>query len=549
MGTLKRTVGILVILTGLLFLSGGCEVANSGATSDRGSSEEYSQLSEELESLTRRATVFELNKAIQEGEITSLQLTQFYLQKIKQEDSQFNSVITVNPDALMIAKQLDREAAQGQYRSPLHGLPILIKDNIETKDMPTTAGSLALQNNVTERDATLVSRLREAGAVILGKTNLSEWANIRSLRSSSGWSAIGGQTRNPHDITRSTCGSSSGSAAAIAANFAVAAIGTETDGSITCPASMTGIVGFKPTVGAVSRFGIVPISHTQDTAGPMAKSVTDAAIITQVLSAFDPKDKATEKVHSKTRQFIPSVVFNSFYYMNNRKIALLHSSATEHEAVAAIENNFVEQLKAKHQVEFKPKFKPAPPPSFWGDSYQVLLFQLKHTLNQYLANLPNEYNQLTLAQLIEFNQAHRESEMRYFQQEIFESAEQKGELDSVEYQSALKSIQEEARDTLNGILENDEVDVAIAITRGPAWKIDLINGDHFNGGVSTFAAIAGYPHITIPLDNVHGLPIGLSIIGKAGDDSKVLQVGIALEEFIQNRYTALGLEKKAALKQ
>lgn len=498
-------------------------------------SSHHSQYSQ-LKGWTETLTIPELHQKLTSRELTAVELTQFYLQQIEQKDSELNSIIMINPDALKIAAQLDLEAEQGKFRSELHGIPIVIKDNIETRDMPTTAGSLALKDNFTGRDATLIKGLRDAGAIILAKANLSEWANIRSERSSSGWSAIGGQTHNPHDTSRSTCGSSSGSGAAVAANLAVAAVGTETDGSITCPAAMTGVVGFKPTVGVVSRFGIVPISVTQDTAGAMTKHVIDAAVLLKYMSSEDSQDSATVDLRAAQDLSISTEKLDKSRSIPQYKLGLMHSSATAHEAVAAIEKKLVKQLSA-HQVKLVQDLKTEPYPEFWADSYNVLLFELKHTLNEYLAALPTEANQLTLEKLIEFNHQHKDQEMKYFQQEIFEKAEKKGGLESKEYQEALRRVRKETQSTLKSMINDNELDAMIAITRAPAWKIDRINGDHFNGGISSYAAIAGYPHITIPLDDVFGLPIGISVMGLHNHDQKVLEIAASLERFIRDSYS------------
>ncbi len=487
---------------------------------------------EQIERWTQQDTIYDLQQKMVRQELTARELTQFYLDKIQTQDAQFNSIIMVNPDALTIADRLDNERKSGKVRSPLHGIPVILKDNIETSDMPTTAGSLALKNNQTQRDATLTKNLRDAGAIILAKANLSEWANIRSERSSSGWSAVGGQTKNPHDVTRSACGSSSGSGAVIAANFAVAAVGTETNGSITCPASVTGIVGVKPTVGLVSRFGIVPISHTQDTAGPMTKNVIDAAILLQYMSSEDDKDSATSDYEFQRNVNYLAQERRPTKSLSELKLGLVKSSATSHEAVAALKAALVELLETQ-SVALTKELQHKPYNGFWSDTYTVLLFELKHTLNHYLANLPNQLNQLTLEKLIQFNRDNKEQEMRFFQQEIFEKAQQKDSLKNPDYQQALSKIRNETRSSINQKMDEHQLDALIAITRGPAWKIDKINGDHASGGVSTYSAVSGYPHITIPLGKVFGLPIGLSIMGKANQEQQLFEIAYALEQLLK----------------
>ncbi|MEW9797331.1 amidase [Alteromonas sp. CYL-A6] len=474
-------------------------------------------------------TILQLQEEMGAGRLTSEALTDFYLRRIQAEDGAYNSVITTNPVALDIARQRDEERKAGQLRGPLHGIPILIKDNIETLDMPTTAGSLAFANMQTGRDATLTANLRNAGAVILGKTNLSEWANMRSERSSSGWSAVGGQTRNPHDPSRTPCGSSSGSGAAVAAGFAVAAIGTETNGSITCPASMNGVVGMKPTVGLVSRFGVVPISHTQDTAGPMTASVMDAAIILAAMQSEDPRDSATRE-EGITRTGLSDITKTP---LSQVRLGWVHSSATRHESVAALEASLIEALKAA-DVDITDKLSHSPYDGFWNDTYTVLLYEFKHTLNHYLTDLPVADRVKTLESLIAFNQQNREREMPYFMQEIFVKAQEKGTLDEPEYQQALSAVRRETQSGINQLLDDNSADVLIAITRGPAWSIDVVNGDNGSGGVSTYPAVAGYPHITLPLGKVHGLPVGLSVMGKKGDDATVMAIAYQLEAWLRS---------------
>jgi len=484
----------------------------------------------ELEVITSNETILQLQQRMNQQQFSAQELTRFYLTKIKQNDHKYNSVIRVNPNAVQRAIELDRERALGNLRGPLHGIPILVKDNIETADMPTTAGSLALANNQTKRDATLIRNLKQAGAIILGKTNLSEWANIRSERSSSGWSAIGGQTRNPHDTNRSACGSSSGSGAAIAANFAVAAIGTETNGSITCPASVTGVVGIKPSVGWVSRFGIIPISHTQDTAGPMTKNITDAAILLQFMGSADQNDLTTlDDRLDRSVDLTPSS--NSDRKL---RLGLQNSSATNHERVALIESQLIEQLQKRDWLTTK-YLSHSPYQSFWKDTYTVLLYQLKNDLNRYFEQSTSDSKSWTLQKLIEFNRLNREQEMPFFQQEIFEKAQQKGSLDTKEYQEALNNVTKETQQSILHMLNDNQLDAIIAITRGPAWSIDRVNGDNTVGGVSTYSAVAGFPHITIPLGKVHNLPIGLSIMGKRGDEQALISIAYQLENWIETQ--------------
>lgn len=478
----------------------------------------------------QQSTIPELNQKLLSKELSVTQLTQYFLHQIELNNQKFNALIAVNPQAMQIAQQLDEEIQRGKIRGLLHGIPIVVKDNIDTSTMPTTAGSLALKDNMTGRDATLVSKLKAAGAIILGKANLSEWANFRSERSSSGWSGVGGQTRNPHDINRSPCGSSSGSGAAVAGNLAVAAIGTETNGSITCPSSANGLVGIKPTVGLVSRFGIVPISHTQDTAGPMTKSVIDAAIILAAIQGKDNKDSATQSLgNAFDKNLVPSKPIN----LKGKRIGIVASSALNHEQVKAV---FDKTTNALNQagVELIKDLNTEPYDTFYDDSYQVLLYEFKHDLKDYFASLDNQFKTMDLAQLIEFNKQHAAKEMPYFQQEIFEKSQAKGPLTDSEYKKALAAIRKATRqDGIDKLMQQHQLDAIISATLGAAWSIDEINGDHYIGGFSTYPAIAGYPHITLPMGKVHHMPVGLSITGKKLSEQELIEIALAIENLLR----------------
>jgi len=479
-----------------------------------------------LEAFVAQASIPELQIAMQSGEISARLLTQHFLRRMEQRRD-LNAIISINPEALAIATELDAERDRDGMRGPLHGIPILIKDNIEMRELATTAGSLALMNNYTGRDATAVARLRDAGAVILGKTNLSEWANFRSRRSSSGWSAVAGQTRNPHDTTRSPCGSSSGSGVAVAAGLAVAAIGTETSGSIVCPASVTGVVGLKPTVGLVSRFGIVPISHSQDTAGPMTRNVADAALMLTAMAGLDPKDEATETASQNLGQDYTDALQADA--LARIRIGVVRSATGYHEAVDALLEQAILDLRRGGAIIIDDlSFDTYP--TFGRDATDVLLYEFKHDLNTYLAGLPNDFRLLTLESLIEFNETNAAEEMPYFGQELFEQAQVKGALNSEEYIQALARIQRESRDNgIDRLLQEHELDVLIAPTVGPAWTIDLITGDRFLGGFARYPAAAGYPHITVPMGQVHNLPSGLSFTGPRFGESAVLSAAYAYE--------------------
>lgn len=431
-----------------------------------------------------------------------------------------NSVIALSPD---ITAQV-----RAALRLPLGGRTVLVKDNIETRELPTTAGSLALAGNETGRDAPMIANLRAAGGVVLGKTNLSEWANIRDFNSTSGWSAVGGLTRNPHAIDRNTCGSSSGSAAAVAAGFAWAAIGTETNGSITCPASVNGVVGFKPTVGMISRTHVVPISSTQDTAGPMAKSVRDAAMLLGALAGSDPADPATAEADAHARDFTDGLGEAS---LEGVRIGVMRNQVGNRADLREVFETALADMEAAGAVLVDIEFEPNE--EMGRDSFQVLLFELREEMGKYLASIPpieGGNTPRSLADLIAFNKANADTEMRWFGQDIFELAE--GTTDRAVYEAARKNAVHLAGERgIDKLLAENDVAFLVAPTRGPAWMSDLVNGDNFNGsvGFGSPAAIAGYPHLTVPMGAIEDLPVGLSIIGAKWQDWEVLKAGTAYE--------------------
>ena len=464
------------------------------------------------------------------GELTSEQLTAFYLDRIEAIDQAgptLNSIIEVNPEALDIARALDRERADTGPRGPLHGIPVVLKANIDTADqMDTTAGSLALAGHKSTADAFVVSRLRESGAVILAKANLSEWANFRSTMSSSGWSSIGGQTKNPYDLLRNPCGSSSGSAVAVAANLTSVAIGTETDGSIVCPSSVNGIVGIKPSMGLVSRSGIIPIAHSQDIAGPVARTVRDAAILLNAIAGGDPSDAATAVFPAERPDFTAGLKPEA---LQGARIGVIrnYGGAGNDARVDAILDASVEQLRSLgaeivDSIEMDTEGM--------GDAeYEVLLYEFKADLNSWLANAGAPI--ASLADLIAFNSANADRVMPYFQQEIFEAAQAKGPLTEPEYLEALETSKRIARQGLDKALEENNLDALIAPTRGAAWMTDHVNGDQSSGIYSSsYAAVSGYPSITLPAGYVSGLPIGLSFIGAAFSDGKLIGYAHAFEQ-------------------
>ena len=449
-----------------------------------------------------------------------------YVQRIDALDRKgpkLGAVIAINPDAIREAQAAERMT--GMLAGPLTGKVMLIKDNIETADaMPTTAGSLALKDNVTHRDSPLVARLRSAGVVILGKTNLSEWANIRSSRSTSGWSGVGGQTRNPHALDRTPCGSSSGSGAAVAAGFAWAAIGTETDGSITCPSSANGIVGFKPTVGLVSRRYIVPISHSQDTPGPMTMTVKDAALILTAIAGADPADPATARADLHAENFAAGLDTASLAGM---RIGVLRKAAGKHKGTEALFDRALADLSRAGAVLVELDYEPDA--AMYKAESTVLHYELHHDLDAYLKGLPGNPPVRSLVELIAWNKAHEAEEMRWFGQETFEASVKLD--DATVYKAAREqSLRLAGKDGVDQLMAEGKLALLVFPTEGPAWTIDLITGDHsLPVGMGSIAAIAGYPHLTVPMGAVESLPVGLSFVAGAWEDRKVLEAGAAYE--------------------
>jgi amidase len=477
-------------------------------------------------------TISELQQGLASGKYTSKSLVGKYLERIDDVDKSgpaINSVIEVNPEAEAIAETLDRERKSKGARGPLHGIPILIKDNIDTADrMLTTAGSLALLNSHAAQDAFIVQKLRNAGAVIIGKTNLSEWANFRSSHSSSGWSGRGGQTKNPYVLDRNPCGSSSGSGAATAANLCAASIGTETDGSIVCPSSANSLVGIKPTLGLVSRSGIIPIAHSQDTAGPMTRTVSDGAILLSALTGIDMRDKATRASHGKAAADYTQ--FLNKDALRGARLGIARKFFGFNDEVDRQLNALIAEMKQRGAVIIDPAEIPTSG-KFDDSELEVLLYEFKADLNSYLAGRGPTIQARTLKQLIEFNEKNREREMPYFGQELFVRAEAKGPLTSKEYRAALQKNQRMSRvQGIDFVMRKHRLDALLAPTGGPPWPTDWLNGDHFTGGYSTASAVAGYPHITVPAGYVFGLPIGLSFIGGAYSEPKLIGLAYAFEQ-------------------
>jgi len=484
------------------------------------------------------ATVAQLQEGMASGRWTSRRLVERYLERIAAMDRTgpaLRSIIETNPDALAVAGELDRERAAKGPRGPLHGIPVLLKDNIDTADrMTTTAGSLALEGSIPPGDSGVAERLRAAGAVLLAKTNLSEWANIRSTRSSSGWSARGGQCRNPYVLDRNPCGSSSGSAAAVSANFGAVAVGTETDGSIVCPASANGVVGIKPTVGLVSRAGIIPISHTQDTAGPLCRTVGDAAALLGALAGGDPRDSATAaasgRVESDYTKFLDPAGLRGARIGVAREKFFGYNDATDRLAESALD-----ALRQAGAVVVDPAN--IPHAGTYDDAeLEVLLYELKADLNAYLAALGPSAPVRTLADVIAFNEREREREMPYFGQELFLQAQAKGPLTAPAYRRALNTCRRLARTLgLDAVMARHRLDAIVAPTGNPAWPIDLVNGDHFTGSSSTPAAVARYPSVSVPMGYAWGLPVNLSFIGRAWSEPTLIRLAYAFEQITMHR--------------
>ena len=480
-------------------------------------------------------SIDQLQKKMQDGTLSSKAITQLYLNRIDQIDKKgpaLHAVIELNPDAISIAEAMDNERKEGKIRGPLHGIPVLIKDNINTGDkMMTTAGSLALVGNRAKADAFIIKQLRESGAVILGKTNLSEWANFRSSRSSSGWSSRGGQTKNPYYLDRSPSGSSSGSGSAVAANLCAVAIGTETDGSVIAPSSNCGLVGIKPTVGLLSRNGIIPISKTQDTAGPMARSVKDAAILLGALAGVDAADAVT--LESKGKSEKDYTKFLDKNALKGKRIGIEKSFLKgRHEGVVALYQQAIEELKKQGatiiEIDLLKETNP-----LGGAEFTILQFEFKDGLNKYFAaaNAPIK----TMADLIAFNKKEEATAMPYFKQETIESSQAKTDLNSKEYTDALQKTLT-SRKIIDSILQQNKLDAIVGTSIGPATPIDLINGDSDSGFYfCPPAAMAGYPHITVPMGDINGLSVGLSFVASAYQEATIISFAYAYEQATNKR--------------
>jgi len=517
----RHPVRLAVLFLALAAVMGGVTMSRSrAATSSYGVEER---------SLTQ------IRADLASGKVTSVQLVRAYLARIAAMDAKgpaLQSVISINPDAMADARAADARRRLHGPAGPLAGIPILIKDNIESDDpTPTTAGSLALVKNVTRRDAPVVKRLKAAGAIILGKTNLSEWANIRSTHSISGWSAIGGLVKNPYSLDRNACGSSSGTGAAIAASFAAAGVGTETDGSVVCPSSLSGLVGLKPTVGLVSRTHVVPISHSQDTPGPMARGVADVALMLTGMAGSDPADPATHDADAHATDYAAAIAGAT---LRGKRIGVLRFATGQ---LPQVDDLFAKALAAMRAqgatiVEIR-DFKPDPKMS--DDELLVLLTELKADMKTYLASTPASVKSRTLADLIAFNRA-TPRELALFGQELFEQAQKTKGLSDPAYLAARKRSQQAAgADGIDKLIDANRLDALVAPSDGPAWRTDVVTGDHTIGSADSLPAIAGYPHLTVPMGLVRGLPVGISFIGKAWTEATLLGLGAAYEAATKKR--------------
>lgn len=476
------------------------------------------------------ATIAELQDRMQRGELTSEHLVNWYLQRIEEIDRagpQLNSIIELNPDALTIARALDEEWQISGPRGPMHGIPVVLKANIDTADqMHTTAGSLALAGHIPAEDAFIVSRLRDAGAVILGKANLSEWANFRSGNSSSGWSSIGGQTNNPYDITRNPCGSSSGSAVAVAANLTALAVGTETDGSIVCPSGANGVVGIKPSLGLLSRSGIIPIAHSQDTAGPMARTVRDAAILLGAMAGVDPADPLSAAYTAYAPTDLTSNLTADA--LKGKRIGVIRSyyGAGEYPAVDEVLAQSIDALKAQGAIVVDNIMLET---EGMSDAEGVVLYyEFKADLAAYFRKSGAPFD--SLAAIIEFNNANADTVMPIFGQDRMQRAEASGTLEEQTYLDALAASKQISRTAIDNALATHQLHALVAPTNGPAWKTDHVNGDSFHVSSSSYAAVSGYPNVTVPAGFVRGLPLGLSFIGTLHADKAMIEIAYAFEQ-------------------
>ena len=480
-------------------------------------------------------TIESMQEKFASGKYSSEQVTNLYLKRIEAIDKNgpsLHAVIEINPDAISISQAMDAERKAGKIRGPLHGIPVLIKDNIDTADkMQTTAGALAMVGNIAAQDAFIVKKLREAGAVLLGKTNLSEWANFRSSKSCSGWSSRGGQTRNPYILDHNPCGSSSGSGVAVSANLCVVAVGTETDGSVTCPAAVNGIAGMKPTVGLLSRSGIIPISHTQDTAGPMARTVTDVAILLGILAGADEADAVTNNPNAKAQNDYTKFLDKNA--LKGKRIGVEKKPQGDnhfmHKLQKKILDLLVQQGASIIEIEYLDKIN-----KLGEAEFELMQYEFKAGLNKYLSLSKAPVK--TLAEVIAFNKKNEDAAMPFFKQELLEKSEAKGGLETAAYKDVLKKSQEGTKNIIDALIQENKLDAICGLTMGPSCSIDMIYGDRWGDVFLTQpAAASGYPHITVPCGMIYDLPVGFSFFGKAYSEPALLGFAYALEQVSNNR--------------
>jgi amidase len=525
MSIMKNKLFHLFDILLVVFVLSGCKTGKSPKAASN--IDDHSWLEE--------MTIRELQQGYKNSKFTVTDVVSAYLARIKEIDESgpvLNSIIIVNPDALTIAKELDREQAGGKPRGSLFGIPVVLKDNINTHDlMPNTAGATVLRNSFPKTDSWVAKKLREAGAVIIAKSNLSEWANFRGTSSTSGWSGIGGQTKNPFVLDRNPCGSSSGSGVAVSANLCMVAIGTETDGSIVCPSNNNGIVGIKPTVGLISRTGIIPISFTQDTPGPMGRTVEDVAISLGALTGIDSSDSKT--IGSKGNSLTDYTGSLKKDGIAGKRIGVIKGSSAYSykvdtlfkQAVSFLKNNGAEVVEVE----------PPKGSEYEKDEFNVLLYEFKDGLTKYFASLGNEAPVKSLKELIEFNKTDK-IELRFFDQNILEQAEKKGDLSSPEYKQSLTNMLKATRENgIDKIMNSNNLDALIAPTGSAAWKTDLILGDHFVGGSSSLAAISGYPAITVPMGFIENLPVGITFFGRAWSEPVLIEIAYSYEQGTKHR--------------
>ncbi|SEF99147.1 amidase [Flavobacterium urumqiense] len=523
------------LTTATLASAGFTTLLVTGCTSSTKKNEDSAPIEDSNEAFELdEETIGSLREKLTSGKYTSEQLVQLYLKRIEAVDKngpQLNSVIEINPDAVIIAIVMDKELKAGKIRGPLHGIPVLIKDNIDTADkMQTTAGSLAMAGNIASNDAFVVKKLREAGAIIIGKTNLSEWANFRSTQSCSGWSSRGGQTKNPYILDHNPCGSSAGSGTAVSANLCVIAVGTETDGSVVCPASVNGVVGIKPTVGLVSRSGIIPISKTQDTAGPMARTVTDAAILLGAIAAIDQDDTVT--LESKGKAQKDYTKFLDLNALKNKRIGIEKKPQGDNKYINALLEDAINLLKKQGaiivEIDYLDKIN-----ALGQAEFEVLQYEFKDGLNKYLATANAKVK--TLKEVIAFNKSNEDKAMPYFKQETLESSDAKKGLDDRIYVDSLAKSFIGSKNILNSVFKENKLDAICGITMGPACSIDMIYGDRWGYSLTTPAAASGYPHITVPCGMVYDLPVGLSFFSTPYMEGKLIGLGFAYEQASKKR--------------